>query len=167
MARKKTTFYIEEDTSEALASSPPRRENVTRTSYKRRFGATSASTCSTACGDTAADEACELYVPGVLDLDLRGRKLEPQCRRFSASAKLVLKRGTILTTWLEQAKRQSITERRPWLLVVAGHGDRAPAATLDFRLFTEIATEAGRIPKGAASRGRDPHQLDLREAVAP
>ena len=42
------------------------------------------------------------------------------------------KRGAILTAWLAQAKRQGKAERRPWLLIVAGHNDRAPTVTLDF-----------------------------------
>jgi hypothetical protein len=57
------------------------------------------------------------------------------------------KRGCVLSSWLAQAKRQSAREGRPWLLVVAGHNDRSPIAVMDFRLFTKIAKDAGRVPE--------------------
>lgn len=52
----------------------------------------------------------------------------------------------ILARWIQQAQRQGKTERRPWLLVVAGHNDRHPIVALDFWAFAQLAQEAGRIP---------------------
>lgn len=48
--------------------------------------------------------------------------------------------------WIEQAKAQSRSEKRPWLLVVARHNDRTPIAVLDFSEFLRLARAAGEIP---------------------
>jgi hypothetical protein len=53
--------------------------------------------------------------------------------------------------WIEQAKRQGRTSRRPWLLVVGQPGDRVgpgagdlrPVAVLDFWLLVELGRQAG------------------------
>ena len=52
----------------------------------------------------------------------------------------------VLSKWVLQAKAQSKREKRPWLLVVAGHNDRRPIIALDFYAFAEIAQRAGIIP---------------------
>jgi len=52
----------------------------------------------------------------------------------------------VLSKWILQAKTQSKRERKPWLVVVAGHNDRRPIVCLDFWAFAQLAQEAGRIP---------------------
>lgn len=55
--------------------------------------------------------------------------------------------GAILTRWLEQAKRHGKVERKPWILVVAGHNDRAPTATVDFEMLAQALSLEGRNRK--------------------
>ena len=52
----------------------------------------------------------------------------------------------ILSKWILQAREQSKRERKPWLVVVAGHNDRRPIIAMDFWAFAQLAQEAGRIP---------------------
>lgn len=52
----------------------------------------------------------------------------------------------VLARWIVQARAQARREQRPWLVVVAGHGDRRPVAVLDFWEFVEIAQNAGLLP---------------------
>lgn len=52
----------------------------------------------------------------------------------------------VLSKWILQARQQSKRERKPWLVVVAGHNDRRPIIAMDFWAFAQIAQEAGRIP---------------------
>lgn len=47
--------------------------------------------------------------------------------------------------WIEQARRHGRESSRPWLLVIAEHGDRAPVAVLDFWEFAKLIEEAGRL----------------------
>jgi hypothetical protein len=54
--------------------------------------------------------------------------------------------GGIRGSWLAQAKQQGAREKRPWLLVVAGHNDRRPVVSMDFWAFADIAQRAGLIP---------------------
>jgi len=54
--------------------------------------------------------------------------------------------GGIQGAWVKQAQRQGKAEGQPWLLVVGMHGDRAPIAVCDFKLFCELARESGRLP---------------------
>jgi len=51
----------------------------------------------------------------------------------------------VLAQWILQARTNAKRENRPWLVVVAGHNDRRPTATLDFWEFVQIAQQAGRI----------------------
>jgi hypothetical protein len=53
----------------------------------------------------------------------------------------------VLARWIEQARANARRERRPWLVVVAGHGDRRPIVALDFWEFAELAQQAGQIPR--------------------
>lgn len=53
------------------------------------------------------------------------------------------KRRCVLARWIEQAEAQGRREGRPWLLVVAGHGDRHPFAVVDFRLLADLTRRAG------------------------
>lgn len=55
-------------------------------------------------------------------------------------------RYSLRQDWIEQAKRQSRQDGRPWLLVISEHGDRHPIAVLDFWVFAELVQEAGRLP---------------------
>jgi hypothetical protein len=52
----------------------------------------------------------------------------------------------VLSKWILQARAQAARERKPWLVVVAGHNDRRPIAVLDFWEFVDLAQAAGRIP---------------------
>jgi hypothetical protein len=60
-----------------------------------------------------------------------------ECKRTS--------RYQLRRSWVEQARRQAKADGRPWLLVVAEHGDRRPLAVLDFWVLIELAQDAGRI----------------------
>lgn len=42
--------------------------------------------------------------------------------------------------WLEQARAHGKREGKPWLLVIAGHGDRAPVAILDFHTLVGLVS---------------------------
>ena len=55
--------------------------------------------------------------------------------------------------WVDQARRQSKDDGRPWLLVIAEHGERKPVAVVDFAHFCMLARAAGLIPQETA---RDP-----------
>jgi hypothetical protein len=52
----------------------------------------------------------------------------------------------VLSKWVLQAKANAREERRPWLVVVAGHHDRRPIVALDFFVFCELAQQAGVLP---------------------
>jgi hypothetical protein len=45
------------------------------------------------------------------------------------------KRYALRSTWLEQARRQSREDGKPWILVVAEHGDRNPVVVQDFKTW--------------------------------
>jgi hypothetical protein len=55
------------------------------------------------------------------------------------------KSQSVQTRFIEQAKAQSKREGKPWLVVVGGHNDRNPTATLDWRLLVDICRKAGVI----------------------
>ena len=55
--------------------------------------------------------------------------------------------------WVDQARRQTKDDGRPWLFVIAEHGERKPVAVVDFAHFCMLARAAGLIPKETA---RDP-----------
>jgi hypothetical protein len=52
------------------------------------------------------------------------------------------KRGTPLGAWIVQAKAQGHHEHKPWLLVVAGHNDRAPIAVCDHAWVLDLYRKA-------------------------
>jgi hypothetical protein len=56
-------------------------------------------------------------------------------------------RYSLRRSWVEQARRQGKADGRPWLLVIAEHGDRAPIAVMDFWVLAQLAQEAGRLGK--------------------
>ena len=70
--------------------------------------------------------------------DVRGAAFSVECKRTT--------RYSLRRAWIEQARRQSRNEGKPWLLVISEHGDRRPIVCLDFWAFAELAQEAGRIP---------------------
>jgi hypothetical protein len=51
----------------------------------------------------------------------------------------------VLAKWILQARNHTIREKRPWIVVVAGHNDRKPVVVLEFWEFVQIAQQAGRI----------------------
>jgi hypothetical protein len=53
----------------------------------------------------------------------------------------------VLSKWILQAKEHGRREEKPWLVVVAGHNDRRPIATLDFWWFVDICQLAGVVPE--------------------
>ena len=70
--------------------------------------------------------------------DATGTSFALECKRTT--------RYSLRRTWIEQARRQSKAEGRPWLLVISEHADRRPIVVLDFWAFAEIAQAAGLIP---------------------
>jgi hypothetical protein len=44
--------------------------------------------------------------------------------------------------WIDQAVEQGRRERRPWVLVVAGHGDRSPIAVVDHAWLLDLYQRA-------------------------
>ncbi len=53
----------------------------------------------------------------------------------------------VYARWIWQAQQQAKRERKPWLVVVAGHNDRRPVACLDFWQFAQLCQQAGVIPE--------------------
>lgn len=47
--------------------------------------------------------------------------------------------------WIAQAAAQGRAEGLPWVLVVAGHGDRAPIAVVEHAFLLELARASGLI----------------------
>ena len=81
--------------------------------------------------------------------DATGTSFAVECKRTT--------RYQLRQKWIEQARRQSKQEARPWLLVVSEHNDRRPIVVLDFWAFAEIAQNAGLIgsPLEVADEVRD------------
>jgi hypothetical protein len=48
---------------------------------------------------------------------------------------------------VEQARRQSKQEGKPWVLVIAEHGDQAPIAVVDFKWLTSVLVPADTEPE--------------------
>ena len=63
---------------------------------------------------------------------------------FSVECKYTT-RYSLRRDWLEQARRQSRQEGKPFALVISEHGDRNPIVVLDFKKFVEIAQVAGLV----------------------
>ena len=63
---------------------------------------------------------------------------------FSVETKRTV-RYQLRRSWIEQARRHGRDSQRPWLLVIAEHGDRSPVAVLDFWALVQLAEEAGRV----------------------
>jgi hypothetical protein len=66
---------------------------------------------------------------------------------FSVEVKRSTRIGPpVLSKWITQARLHSKKEKKPWLVVVAGHHDARPIVALDFWEFVALAQDAGRIP---------------------
>jgi hypothetical protein len=76
--------------------------------------------------------------------DIRGTPFSVECKRTS--------RYQLRAAWIAQARRQGRDEEKPWLLVIAEHGDRLPIVVLDFWAFAEIAERAGLIDVSEVGR---------------
>jgi len=74
----------------------------------------------------------------------RGSDDDGSCA-FSVEVKRTAK-YQVRQSWIAQARRNGRETKRPWLLVIAEHGDRHPLAVLDFWAFVQLANEAGRLP---------------------
>jgi len=68
----------------------------------------------------------------------------------------------VLAKWIQQARTQGQNEKKPWLLVVAGHYDRSPVAVVDFGVFlalwnarSEDMTEVPAPPVPVPDTGED------------
>jgi hypothetical protein len=55
---------------------------------------------------------------------------------------------------IAQAELQGKLERLPWILVVAGHGDRRPIATLELNVLLELVYAAGVVVRPSAGQLR-------------
>lgn len=61
---------------------------------------------------------------------------------YSVECKRMLRPG-LRAVHLEQARRQSKVDGKPWLLVVGGHNDSEPICVLDFKTFVDVLNKAG------------------------
>jgi len=52
-----------------------------------------------------------------------------------------MKRLSLRSDHLEQARRQAAAEGKPWLLVIGTHGDRNPVAVVDFKWLAGKLTD--------------------------
>jgi hypothetical protein len=52
---------------------------------------------------------------------------------------------------IAQAELQGKLERLPWILVVAGHGDRKPIATLELSVLLELVYAAGLVARPSSA----------------
>ena len=86
-------------------------------------------------------------------------KSESDCKNtpFAVEVKRSSRLGPpVLSKWVVQAREHARRERKPWLVVVAGHHDRRPIVALDFAQFLEIARAAGLIEPPPASELIEP-----------
>jgi hypothetical protein len=67
--------------------------------------------------------------------DVQGSPFAVECKRTT--------RYSLRRAWIEQARRQSKAEGKPWLLVVSEHNDRTPIAVLDFGTLAALVARAG------------------------
>ena len=67
--------------------------------------------------------------------DATGVPFAVECKRTT--------RYSLRRAWIEQARRQSKQEAKPWLLVIAEHRDRSPIAVLDFNALLALLGAGG------------------------
>lgn len=65
--------------------------------------------------------------------DVAGIAYAVECKRTT--------RYSLRRAWVEQARRQSRQEGKPWMLVVSEHGDREPLAVVDFWWLVGVLRE--------------------------
>jgi len=53
----------------------------------------------------------------------------------------------VLAKWIQQAREDARKEKKPWLVVVAGHNDRRPIVCLDFNEFVSLLERIERLRK--------------------
>lgn len=75
-----------------------------------------------------------VYEPGS---DCVGAPVALECKRS--------KRRVPEGRWIQRAEAQGKAEGLPWVLVVAGHGDRAPIAIVEHAFLLELARGSGLI----------------------
>lgn len=71
--------------------------------------------------------------------DVAGVPFAVECKRTT--------RYSLRRAWIDQARRQSKQEGKPWLLVVSEHGDRSPIVVMEFAALLELL---GRTEREAA-----------------
>ena len=67
--------------------------------------------------------------------DAIGTPFAVECKRTT--------RYSLRREWIEQARRQSKQEGKPWVLVIAEHNDRSPIVVLDFKQFCRLKANCG------------------------
>jgi HNH endonuclease len=72
--------------------------------------------------------------------DIVGVPLAIQVKRTASTT------GGIEGKWVRQARRDGKRLGLPWILVVAGHNDRAPVAVVDHAWVSDLAKRAGLVP---------------------
>lgn len=55
--------------------------------------------------------------------------------------------------WIAQAVAQGRSERKPWVLVVVGHNDRAPIAVVDHGWLLDLYRRSGASPSAPTNGG--------------
>lgn len=65
--------------------------------------------------------------------DIHGVPWAVECKRTT--------RYQLRSSWIAQARRQAKQERKPWLLIIAEHGDRNPIAVVDFHWLVQVLEE--------------------------
>lgn len=71
--------------------------------------------------------------------DTTGTPFAVECKRTT--------RYSLRRAWIEQARRQSKAEGKPWLLVISEHNDRAPIVVLDFHTLTRLLEVNGALTR--------------------
>jgi hypothetical protein len=71
-----------------------------------------------------------------------------------------VKRFCLRDKWIEQARRHSRLDGKPWLLVQARHGSPRLVASLDFQVLVNLTERAGLIGKGDLGK-----QLTIEEVL--
>jgi len=68
---------------------------------------------------------------------------------------------------IAQAERQGRAEGKPWVLVVAGHNDRKPIATLELSVLLDAMHRAGLIPAASPEESTIAGQSSATDADGP
>lgn len=79
--------------------------------------------------------------------DISGTPFAVECKRTT--------RYSLRRAWVDQARRQSKQEGKPWLLVVSEHGDRSPIVVMEFAALLELLNVAEEEGDVTVSMPRD------------